>query len=96
MIRKAAMTTDDAATLALQALVWILGDDDRAARLLALTGLDAGALRDRAGEADTHSAILDYLANYEPDLIVCADALDIAPDQLIAAGRILSGEGEWG
>ena len=36
--------------LALHALVWTLGDAARADRLLALTGLDAGGLRARAGE----------------------------------------------
>lgn len=96
MIHKAAMSGDDAATLALQALVWILGDDDRAARLLALTGLDAGALRERAGDSATHGAILDYLTGYEPDLLACADALEISPETLVAAQQLLSGGQGWG
>ena len=35
----------DPAVLLLHALAWICSDDDRAARLLALTGLDGAALR---------------------------------------------------
>ncbi len=96
MIRKAAMTPDDAATLALQALVWILGDEDRAARLLALTGLDAGMLRERAGERATHEAILDYLVAHEPDLVACAEALAISPELLAEAQQQLSGRPDWG
>lgn len=91
-----AMNGEIAGTLALQALVWILGEEDRAARLLALTGLDAGALRAQAGDPATHGAILDYLAGYEPDLLACADTLDIAPQQLVAAQLWLSGGPQWG
>lgn len=93
---KPALTTDYAATLALQALVWILAEEDRAARLLALTGLDAGSLRETAGEPATHAAILDYLVAYEPDLIACADALDVAPETLAEAQHLLSGGQDWG
>lgn len=90
------MGSDEAATLALQSLVWILGDDDRAARFLSLTGLDAGALRAAAADPATHSAILDYLGSHEPDLLACADALDISPQMLVAAQALLSDGHEWG
>lgn len=96
MSRKIIMDNDEAATLALQALVWILGDEARAERLLALTGLDAGQLRETAADPQTHMAILDYLAGYEPDLIACAESLDIAPERLVMAQALLSGGHEWG
>lgn len=77
----------DAETLALQALVWILADDRRAERLLALTGLDGDAMRARLGDPALLAAVLDFLAQHEPDLIACADALAVKPNDLISAGE---------
>ena len=75
----------DAATIALSALAWTLADAPRAERLLALTGLDAAGLRARAAEPALLAATLGFLASHEPDLTACADALDVAPADLIAA-----------
>ncbi|SFK34336.1 Protein of unknown function [Sphingomonas sp. NFR04] len=76
-------------TVALQALVWILSDSGRAARLLDLTGLDPATLRARAGEPALLAAALGFLESYEPDLIACADALDLSPAVLVDARRQL-------
>ncbi|UZK65586.1 DUF3572 family protein [Sphingomonas sp. M1-B02] len=75
----------NAEALALQALVWTLGDSARAARLLDLTGLDPAGLRDRASEPQLLAATLGFLESYEPDLLACADALDVKPAALVAA-----------
>ena len=72
-------------TLALAALGWVLGDGDRAARLLALTGLTPEQLRGGLGDPAVMGAVLDFLAAHEPDLIAAADALGVAPAQLVAA-----------
>ncbi len=79
----------DGATLALSALAWTLADQPRAERLLALTGLDADTLRARAGDPALLAAVLGFLASHEPDMLACADALDIAPEALVAAQREL-------
>ena len=76
---------DDAESLALQALVWILSDQDRAERLIAVTGLDPDDLRARAGEPAVLSAVLGFLENYEPDLIACAESLGVTPEALVRA-----------
>jgi hypothetical protein len=75
----------NAAALALQALAWTLTDSQRANRLLDLTGLDPAELRARAGEASLLAATLGFLEAHEPDLIACADALDVQPGALVAA-----------
>lgn len=75
--------------IALQALVWVLGESGRANRLLDLTGLDPATLRARAGEPALLAATLGFLESYEPDLIACADALDLPPAALVAARRQL-------
>lgn len=80
---------DAAAALALSALVWVLSDDDRAGRLLTLTGLAPGDLRERLGEPAVLAAVLTYLESYEPDLIACADELDVRPETLVAARATL-------
>ncbi|WP_419865962.1 DUF3572 family protein [Aurantiacibacter rhizosphaerae] len=67
----------------------MLADDARAQRLLDLTGLTPDGLRDGITETQTHRAILDFLCQHEPDLIGAAEALEIAPEQLVAAAREL-------
>jgi hypothetical protein len=75
--------------LALAALVWTLGEEARADRLLALTGLTPDALRDRLSQPAILAAILRFLEDHEPDLLACAEALGIAPGVLVDARRSL-------
>ena len=85
------MTAEEtnAETLALGALGWTLGDDDRASRFLALTGLDPDTLRVRIGDRDFLAAGLNFLEGHEPDLTACAEALGVAPADLVEARRKL-------
>jgi hypothetical protein len=80
---------DEAETLALSALGWTLSEGDRAARFLALTGLSPEDLRERLGDASVLAAALGFLEAHEPDLIACADALNVAPAQLVEARSVL-------
>lgn len=73
------------AALALQALAWTLGEPTRAQRLLDLTGIDPAELRARAAEPSLLAATLGFLEAHEPDLLACADALDVQPAALVAA-----------
>jgi hypothetical protein len=82
-------TIDRAAALGLSALGWMLQEGDRAARLLALTGLTPEDLRTRIGEPALLAAVLGFLEAHEPDLLACAEALDVAPAQLVEARRRL-------
>ncbi|OWQ94425.1 DUF3572 family protein [Sphingopyxis witflariensis] len=82
---------DDDAALALGALGWILADEPRAERLLALTGLAPDELRASLGERATLAAILSFLTAHESDLIACAAALQVKPEQLAAAAHRLEG-----
>ena len=80
----------DAATLALSALGWVLGDGPRAERLLSLTGLTADELRAGLGDPALLGAVLDFLCAHEPDLVAAADALNVTPAQLAAARESLT------
>lgn len=84
-----ARLNEDDAALALHALGWIVSDEPRAERLLGMTGLDPDSLRASLGKRETLAAILSFLISHEPDLIACADALDIRPEALAAAARRL-------
>lgn len=75
----------DAATLALQALAWALADGARAQRLLDLTGLTPEDLRSRAGDPAVLDAVLGFVEAHEPDLVTCAEALEVKPADLVAA-----------
>lgn len=86
------MLEDDAA-LALHALGWILNDEPRAERLLALTGLAPDDLRASLGERATLAAILSFLTGHENDLVACADALQVPPASIAAAARRLEDRG---
>lgn len=86
------MDNQSAQALALQALVWILADDDRAQRLLAITGLTPDDMRTSIAEEWLLGAALSYLAGYEPDLIKCCNEIEVEPEHMVAARRILSGE----
>ncbi|USU04523.1 DUF3572 domain-containing protein [Sphingomonadaceae bacterium OTU29LAMAA1] len=79
----------DADVLGLQALVWAIGEPDRADRLIAVTGLDPDDLRARAGEPAVLAAVIGYLESYEPDLVACASALGVPPQALVAAHEAL-------
>jgi hypothetical protein len=80
--------TNDAA-VALHALGWTLGDDARADRFLALTGLTPEDLRKRLDEPATLAAALRFLEAHEPDLIACAEAIGVAPADLPETRRRL-------
>lgn len=80
----------DASELALAALGWILEDQDRAERLLSLTGLTPEILRTGIMTAQVQGAVLEFLANHEPDLLACAEALAVSPAEIVAASRELA------
>lgn len=76
---------EPADAIALRALVWTLTEPDRAARLIALTGLEPDDLRSRIGEPSVLAACLLFLEQYEPDLIACASSIEVKPEALVRA-----------
>ena len=72
------------------AIGWLLQDEERAERYLDLTGLDPGSLRSGLGDPHVLGSALDFLANYEPDLVRAAEALAVTPEELVAARKDLS------
>jgi len=79
----------DPVALALRALAWTLAEQARADRMLALTGLSGDDLRKRAMEPAVLAALLGFLEAFEPDLIGCAEALEVQPAELVQAREAL-------
>ena len=75
--------------MAFQALAWALMDEQRAERLLSLTGLTPDGLRESINERGTQAAILAFLEAHEPDLIACAAVIGVSPAVLVAARQEL-------
>jgi len=93
---RASLSNNDPAQLALRALVWTLSEPDRATRLLDVTGLTPTDLRARADEPAVLAATLAFLEAHEPDLIACAEALEVRPEDLASAYRALEGSADIG
>jgi len=83
--------TNDDEALALGALGWTLSEDQRAGRLVALTGLTPAGMRERLEDRDFLAAVLRFLEGHEPDLIACASDLGVSPARLVAAREALEG-----
>lgn len=75
--------------MAFQALAWALMDEQRAERLLSLTGLTPEGLRASINERGTQAAILAFLEAHEPDLIACAAVIGVSPAVLVQARQEL-------
>jgi hypothetical protein len=80
---------ETASAVALAALAWAVQDETRAQRLLALTGLTPDDLRSRISDRSLLAAVLGFLEAHEPDLLACAEALNLAPIELVAARGVL-------
>ena len=68
----------------------MLADDDRASRLLALTGLTPDDLRAGLTDPAVLGAVLDFIAGHEPDLILAAHELGVEPQELVRAREQLA------
>jgi hypothetical protein len=81
----------DPETLALQALAFLAGDDDRLERFIGLTGVDPGSLRTLARDPAGLGSVLDYLLGWEPLLLEFAAAHELKPESIAVARRKLPG-----
>jgi hypothetical protein len=85
---------ESAERLALDVLLWIVAEDDRLLPFLAASGLSADTLRESAQEPAFLAGVLDHVMGDEGVLVACAGALEIKPERIAAAWRILSPQPE--
>jgi len=82
---------ETAISLALGAVTHILSDDTLRVRFLALSGLSVDELKANLQAREFLTSALEFLVMHEPDLIDCAAALKVEPQNLVAAWRNLGG-----
>ena len=92
MAKPAKLTRALAEDMAVAALTFIAQDGERLGRFLALSGLEAGNLREAAAEPGFLVGVLDYLSSDEALLLAFAANFQIDPTTITTAHRLLSDE----
>lgn len=82
---------ESAQTLALQALVYLLSQDDTANAFVAQTGLAPGELAARASDPDLLAAVMDFVLSDDAFVLAVAGAAGVPPEELVAARAFLPG-----
>jgi hypothetical protein len=82
---------EDDETVALRLVGWIVADSARADRMLGLTGLDPASLRSSLSDKATLCALMDFVIGHEPDLLACAEDLEIRPADIVSARQRIGG-----
>jgi Protein of unknown function (DUF3572) len=84
-------TPDQAATLALKALGYLVNFEPELRRFMELSGAVSGTLRDRADEPEFLAAVLDFLLTNEELLVGFCDAASADPRDVHMARHVLAG-----
>ena len=84
-------TDEGAELIAIQALGHVAADEALLSRFMAVTGVEPGDLRAMAEERAFLTAVLDFLAGHEPDLVDFAEAIGRPPEKVIEARHRLAG-----
>ena len=82
---------DQAETLGLQALGWLVGQEDLAGAFLGATGLSSGEMTARAADPEFLGFVLDFLLSDEAALLAFCEAAEVAPDRPMRARAAVPG-----
>ncbi len=85
------MTQEGAQTLALNALAYLLADQDRAVRFCAACGLGGQDLAAQLADPAFLGGVLDFVLDDEPLLAEVAAAIEVPPEALAGARQQLPG-----
>lgn len=85
------MNQQQAEVLALKAVSFLAGEDDRMSRFLALSGMDGGDLKSRISDPGFLGGVLDHILGHEPDLLDFAEWAELPPEQIARARASLPG-----
>ncbi len=80
---------EDAEALAIRALGFVAGDPELLPRFLAITGIDAGAIREAAREPGFLAGVLQFILAHEPTLLRFAEETGTQPAAVGKALRAL-------
>jgi hypothetical protein len=85
------MRREYAETVALQALGWLVANDELCPIFLGSTGVSESELRARAGEADFLSSVLEFLMMDDAWVISFCDSAGLPYESLMQARMALPG-----
>lgn len=88
------MTSEQAETIALQALAFLVKDEDLLTQFLTTTGLTPDDLKLRFREAELLGGVLDTLLANDSVLLAFCNAMSLSPETLVRARRALPGANE--
>lgn len=85
------MRRDEAETVALKALAWIVGTEDQRSPFLSVSGLAPEDLMRRAGEPEVLLAVMDFLLGEDRRVIAFCDAAGLRYETLATIRAALPG-----
>jgi hypothetical protein len=88
---KATVPTPPADEIAVAILTWLGEEPDMLTRFVALSGVDASALRAFSRSPGFASALMDFVMGHEPTLMAFCARSGIAPEAISAAWQKLNG-----
>ena len=80
---------ENAEALAIRALGFVAADPELLPRFLAISGIEAGSIRQAAREPGFLAGVLHFIAAHEPSLMRFSEESGIPPQQVSAALRAL-------
>ena len=88
------MKTEEAQTVALQALSWVVANSDLCGVFLGASGLDQASLSERASDPELLAAVVDFLLMDEAWVLEFSDTAGLTPGSLLQARQALPGGAE--
>lgn len=88
------MQQEQAQIIALQALAWLVGNDDLCPTFLGATGGSVDDLRDRAADPAFQGAVLEFITMDDAWVIAFCDTIGLKYDQPLRARYALPGAEE--
>ena len=83
--------SDEAETLALEVLQFVLADEVLQGRFMSITGITPTDFREAVHEKEFLGGVLDFLLGNETDLLKFCEEYQIDPEQPSIARRLLPG-----
>ena len=88
------MSPDRAQTIALQALAWLVANDDLCPTFMGATGTSIDDLRNRVGEVEFQTSVLDFLTMDDAWVMAFCDDAGLPYEDPLTARYALPGQGQ--
>ena len=89
--RIGAIGAEEAEAVAVQILVWLTGQPELMSRFLALTGIEASAIRQAAAEPGFLAGVLGFIMAHEPTLMAFCEESGYTAERVAACHYKLAG-----